>query len=260
MAKATLSQDSPAARRPIEKDPELLARLNAMEPEELLAWAYETHGDRAGLITSFQDTGCVMVDMASRVAPDLRVMTIDTWRLHPETYRLIESVERRYGVEVERFEPDPDTVRNMIDRHGEYLFFDSKAKQEYCCQVRKVEPNVRALQTVDVWITGLRRDHSEGRQETPKASYIQGEWGLIIKLAPLAEWDDKRVWDYIRERNVPYNALYDQGYTSIGCIICSTPTLPWENKRAGRWRWFNEANQDDDKECGIHANTGGAGI
>lgn len=230
-----------------------------MQPEDMLAWAFEHHGARAGIITSFQDTGCVMIEMASRVAPGLRVMTIDTLRLHAETYALMAEIEQRYGVRIERFDPDPDKLNKMVQRHGEYLFFDSKAKQEFCCQVRKVEPNVRALRTVDVWITGLRRDHSESRQSVPKAEYVDGEWGKILKLAPLAEWDGKQVRDYMLARDIPYNKLYDQGYTSIGCMICSTPTLPWEDKRAGRWRWFNGLD-DAAKECGIHNNTGGAGI
>ena len=238
-------------------DTKLIDELNAMEPEALLAWAFETHGDRAGIITSFQDTGCAMIDMASRVAPGLRVLTIDTLRLHSETYALIEEIEARYGIEVERFTPDPGDLQQMVNQHGMYLFFDSKPKQEFCCQVRKVEPNVRALRTVDVWITGLRRDHSDFRSDTSKASLIQQEWGLIIKLAPLAEWDSERVVEYNELHNVPKNPLYAQGYTSIGCAVCTTPTLPWEDKRAGRWRWFNSIS-DDDKECGIH--TEGSGI
>lgn len=243
----------------ITPDAALLEELRAMTPEQMLAWSVEHHGDRAGIITSFQDTGCVMVDMASRVAPGLRVMTIDTCRLHPETYQLMQEIESRYGITIEHFKPDPERLKKMIQRHGEYLFFDSKAKQEYCCQIRKVEPNVRALRTVDVWVTGLRRDHSESRQAVPKAEYIDGEWGKILKLAPLADWDAQQVRQYMAKHDVPINKLYDQGYTSIGCVICSTPTMPWEDKRAGRWRWFNALN-DDAKECGIHTNTGGGGI
>ena len=213
-------------------DPQLIDKLNAMEPEALLAWAFESHGDRAGIITSFQDTGCAMIDMAHRVAPGLRVLTIDTLRLHTETYALIDEVEARYGIEVERFTPDPDLLKKMINQHGMYLFFDSKPKQEFCCQVRKVGPNLRALRTVDVWITGLRRDHSDTRSETPKASIVEQEWGSIIKLAPLADWDGERVLEYTEAHNVPKNPLYAQGYTSIGCAVCSTPTLPGEDKRA----------------------------
>jgi len=243
----------------VSEDTRLLEELNRMEPEELLRWAYETHGERAGIITSFQNTGTVMVDMAHRAAPGLRVLTVDTWRLPPETYELMDQVEKRYGIEIERFEPERERVDAMVERHGEYLFFDSKSKQEFCCQVRKVEPNVRALETVDVWITGLRRDQSEGRSETSKANYVPVSWGTILKLAPLANWSEGEVWDYIRQNDVPYNVLYDQGYRSIGCKICSTPVLPHEPARAGRWRWFNNLDQDE-KECGIHTNTMGGGI
>lgn len=222
-------------------------------PERLLQWARAEYGDRAGIITSFQDTGNAMVDMAQRVAPGTRVLTVDTLRLHPETYALMEQMERRYGITVERFTPDLERVGRMTKQHGEYLFFDTKAKQEYCCEVRKVGPIRRALSTLDVWFTGLRRDQSAFRQATPKVSWVkQPDGRRILKIAPLADWTQEDVDAYVRKNNVPKNALYDQGYTSIGCVICTTPTLPGEDKRAGRWRWFNQINAGDKKECGIH--------
>ena len=242
------------------QDPALLEELNAMPAEDLIRWAWENFGDRVGIITSFQDTGCVMIDIASRVAPGMRVLTIDTLRLHPETYTLMNEIESKYNVEIEHYKPDTDRLKGMIAQHGEFLFFDSKAKQEYCCQIRKVEPNIRALQTIDVWITGLRQDHSESRSDTPKAQYVENEWNTLLKLAPLVDWDSAQMKTYSDEHEVPHNALYDQGYTSIGCHTCSTPTLPHESKRAGRWRWFNSMNPDGDKECGIHTNTSGDGI
>ncbi len=241
----------------VNSDRDLLAELNAMDPEGLLRWAFENHGERAGIVTSFQDTGCVMIDMAGRVAPGLRVLTIDSLRLPQETYDLIVEIETRYGIRVERFVPDAARIRRMVAQHGEFLFFDTKAKQEYCCTIRKVEPNIEALRTLDVWITGLRRDHSDTRGATPKAVIIEQEWGPILKLAPLADWDGERVREYTRANDVPYNKLYDKGYTSIGCVVCTTPTLPHEDPRAGRWRWFNHI-EGNDKECGIH--TQGSGI
>jgi phosphoadenosine phosphosulfate reductase len=244
---------------------EHIERVNAMPPEEMLKWAFEEYGQRAAIVTSFQDTGCVMIDMAHRAGVQPRVITIDTLRLPQETYDLMDQIEERYGVTVERFKPDPDRVEKMIDRHGEYLFFDSKEKQEYCCRIRKVESNDRALATLDVWFTGLRRDQSKGRQETEKARYVRAPEDpdrRILKVSPLADWDRDRVWDYIRVFGVPYNKLYDQGYTSLGCVICTTPTRPGEDARAGRWRWFNAKNAamnaDADKECGIHVE--GSGI
>lgn len=237
---------------------ELFEELRGIDaPEDLFKWAHETHGDRAGIITSFQDTGCVMIDIMRKVAPGMRVMTVDTLRLHEETYALMDEIEAKYGIEIERFTPDPAKIRQMIAQHGEFLFFDSKPKQEYCCKLRKVEPNQKALETVDVWFTGLRRDHSEARMNTPKVQLVVVNGRKIIKIAPLADWDQAAMDRYINEHQVPRSALYDMGYTSIGCAICTTPTLPWEPKRAGRWRWFNYL-ETDDKECGIHI--GGSGI
>lgn len=235
-----------------------LQALNAMEPRDLVAWAFSNHGERAAIITSFQTTGCVMINMAAEMGFKPRVLTVDTLRLHHETYNLIERVERRYALKVERFQPERSQVQRMVSQHGEYLFFDSREKQEYCCKIRKVEPNKRALATVDVWITGLRRDQSGFRKGVQKAAYIEDEGRQLLKLAPLAEWTEADLWEYIQERDIPYNALYDQGYATIGCVICTTPVKPGEDKRAGRWRWFNQLDEEHHKECGIHI--GGSGI
>ena len=238
-------------------DKSLHQSLNAMRPEELFAWALAEHGARAGIVTSFQDTGCVMINMMSRTAPGLRVITVDTLRLPEETYALLDEIEERYPLKVERFAPVPERLAKMVGQHGEYLFFDSKAKQEHCCAIRKTEPNDRALETLDVWFTGLRRDQSESRADTPKAQVIMRNGRKILKLAPLADWTKAQVDAHIAEYDVPENKLYAMGYTSIGCKICSTPTRPGEDIRAGRWRWFNYL-EEDDKECGIH--DGGSGI
>lgn len=235
-----------------------LEALEAMSPEALLEWAVTHHGERTALFTSFQETGCTLIDMAARNHLALRIVTVDTLRLHPETYALMAEIETRYGVSIEHFGPDPDKLERMIKQHGEYLFFDSKEKQEHCCYLRKVEPNNRALETVDVWITGLRRDQSEFRAGTPKASWVNRDGRTLLKLCPLADWTEEQVLAYNREHKTPRNPLYDQGYTSIGCIICSTPIRPGEDKRAGRWRWFNQSHEGDKKECGIHI--GGSGI
>lgn len=235
----------------------LYEELNGKTPEELFRWALQKHGNRAGIVTSFQDTGCVMIDIMRRVAPGLRVITVDTLRLPQETYELMDAIEAKYGIHIERFTPDPARLSKMIAQHGEFLFFDSKEKQEYCCKIRKVEPNDRVLDTLDVWFTGLRRDHSEFRMETPKLQLINRGGHAILKIAPLADWDKERIDTYSAEHGVPRNALYDKGYTSIGCVICTTPTLPHEPARAGRWRWFNYLDKDV-KECGIHV--AGSGI
>lgn len=235
-----------------------LQQLEELGPEDLLAWAWEEHGARAGIITSFQKTGCVILDMARRAAPEMRVLTVDTLRLHPETYAFMDRLEAHYGIEIERFQPDTEAVKQMVDQHGEYLFFDSKPKQELCCRVRKVDPNQRALETLDVWFTGLRWDQSRFRASLPKVSTIEQEGRPIIKAAPLIHWTEEEVEAYIRENGVPCNPLYGQGYTTIGCTICTTPAQPGEDKRAGRWRWFNQYEQGAKKECGLHIH--GSGI
>jgi phosphoadenylyl-sulfate reductase (thioredoxin) len=236
-----------------------LEQLKALSPEELLGWAYREKGPRTAIMTSFQKTGCVMIDMAYRkgAAEGIRVVTVDTLRLHDETYDLIKKIESRYGIEVETYRPHQEKVRQMVEQHGEYLFFDSKEKQEHCCHLRKVEPNNVALESLDIWITGLRKDQSNSRKSTEKAEKVIRGGREILKLSPLADWSEKQVDQYIKENDVPYNALYDQGYASIGCVICTTPIQPGEDKRAGRWRWFNQMGEEK-KECGIHI--GGSGI
>jgi len=236
---------------------ELYEELRDKGPEDLFRWALEHHAGRSAIITSFQDTGCVMIDLMQKVAPGIRVLTVDTLRLPQETYDVMDQIEAKYGITIERFTPDPVRLDRMVRQHGEFLFFDTKDKQEYCCKIRKVEPNDRALETVDVWFTGLRRDQSELRGETPKVQLINRGGRKILKVCPLAEWDKAMVDAHAAEHAVPMNALYNKGYTSIGCVICTTPTLPHEPKRAGRWRWFNYLDKDD-KECGIHV--GGSGI
>lgn len=231
-----------------------LERLETKPESELLKWVFTKYGDRAAIGTSLQLTGSVLIDMTSKLGIPFRVFTLDTLRLHPESYALIETFEKRYGITIERFTPDPVKLEKMVKQHGEYLFFDAKEKQEYCCFIRKVEPNERALATLDAWVTGLRRDQSDERKNTPRASLMTSGGREILKLSPLAHWDEARVRQYIKDNDVPYQKLFDEGYDSIGCIICSTPTRPGEPKRAGRWRWFNAT--DDKKECGIHLDKG----
>ena len=245
------------ASRPSEVD---LERLDRMDAPELVRWAFETYGDRAAIGTSLQLSGAVLVDMAASTGLPFRVFTVDTLRLHPETYAAMDALERRYAIRLERYAPDPAKISRMVRDHGEYLFFDSRAKQEYCCQLRKVEPHARALQTLDVWLTGLRRDQSADRAQTRRAAWLEQDGRKILKLAPLAHWTQEQVRHYVEENNVPYNALYDQGYESIGCVICTTPIRAGEDLRAGRWRWYNILEEASKKECGIHVQGSGSGI
>lgn len=235
--------------------------FDSMSADELLSWASRTFPGRAVINTSFQYTGTAMIHMACTRSLDLRFATIDTLRLHPETYRFIEEIEARYECSIEIIQPDPEEVERMVRRFGEFLFFDSREKQEYCCQVRKLRPNNRLLQSVDCWISGLRLDQSNHRRETARKAEMAPEYGTrrkILKLNPLLDWSEERLRGYVEANDVPLHPLYAQGYPSFGCVICSTPTRSGEPKRAGRWRWFNENNRppdvEDNKECGLHYN------
>lgn len=230
-------------------------RLNAAE---ILRWASEVFPRRAVLATSFQNTGMAMIHMAVEQGMDLRLATFDTLRLHPETYEFMEQVKARYGCELELWQPKPEHVQRMVDRFGEYLFFDSKEKQEHCCDIRKTKPRNEMLKTADCWISGQRWDQSQHRKDTAIKASLIGEYGTrrkILKLNPLVDWSEEQLEEFVRVHDVPTHPLYEQDYPSFGCIICATPIRPGEDKRAGRWRWFNQLDEgDDSKECGLHYN------
>lgn len=216
------------------------------DPESVLRWAYGSF-DRVVIVASFQAESSVLIDMASRVKADLSVLTLDTGRLPQETHDLIDVVRGRYGIEVEVFAPEPDEVRHMVGTHGTNLFYRSAPLRRMCCEVRKSRPLERALRGYDAWVTGLRRTQIATRANTAVIA-ADPEHGGITKIAPLAAWSVEQVWDYIRDRDVPYHSLYDHGYTSIGCAPCTRATQPGEDPRSGRWWW--EAGEV--KECGLH--------
>ena len=230
-----------------------LAHLDGLEADRLLAWAIERYGRRFAVVTSFQAEGMVVLDLARRIDPGVRVLTLDTGRLPEETYEVIEAVRTGLGLEVEVITPDPADVAAMVAGHGPNLFHKDPALRRLCCHVRKVAPLGRALAGVGAWATGLRRDGGPARAGTAKAE-IDDAHGGIVKLNPLADWTRDPVWAYVRSHRLPVNPLYEQGYTSIGCAPCTRPTRPGEDERAGRWWW--EADQD--RECGLHTRLGGA--
>jgi phosphoadenosine phosphosulfate reductase len=230
------------------RETEDLTQRFASEPAEtLLAWALERWGSQLALCTSFQAEGMVILDMAWRIDPNLRVFSVDTGRLPQETYDIIERVRDRYGIEVEVFFPDPRQVGAMVRSHGPNLFYKSVHARMWCCYVRKVEPLRRALKGLEAWVTGLRRDQSANRARIDKIE-LDAEHDGLIKLNPLCDWTSQQVWDFINTYNVPVHQLYEQGYTSIGCAPCTRPTQAGNDARAGRWWW----EQNTLKECGIH--------
>jgi thioredoxin-dependent adenylylsulfate APS reductase len=181
------------------------------------------------------------------MSPEVRVFTVDTGRLPPETYEMIDRVREHYGIDIEVYYPDQNELSQMVTQHGANSFYRSVSLRLFCCEIRKVRPLNRVLQGLEAWITGLRSSQSQTRSTLRKVE-VDREHGDIIKINPLADWTRQQVWDYIHEYDVPYNRLYDQGYTSIGCAPCTRSVIPGEDERAGRWWWENGVP----KECGIH--------
>ena len=209
-----------------------------------MKWAITTHGDSFAIATSFQKEGMVVVDLASRVSPDVRVFTLDTGRLPEETHGMIQTVRERYGITVEVVSPDPAEVERMVSERGRDLFYESVENRRLCCEIRKVRPFERKLRELRAWATGLRREQSETRAEIARVEEIDGR----LRISPLADWSAAQVDRYIEENRVPVHPLYAQGYSSIGCAPCTRAIAPGEDQRAGRWWW----EQAEAKECGLH--------
>lgn len=220
-------------------------RLSA---RETLALAFSTFGrDGVALSSSFSVEDMVLLDLISTIEPRPRVFTLDTGRLPRATHDVMELAEQRYGITVEVHRPDRQMVAEMVSTRGRDLFYESVDNRRYCCFVRKVVPLQRALAGLDAWIVGLRREHSEARGAVSKVA-LDDEHGGLWKFAPLADWTEARVWQYVRDNDVPVNELYARGYRSIGCAPCTRPIGPDQPLRAGRWWW----EDDGSAECGIH--------
>ena len=233
--------------RPPEVTPDALA-AESLDAGDVLELALRALGrDRLAIASSFGAEDVVLIDLLASLEPRPRVFTLDTGRLPQETYDLMDQVRRRYSIDIEVYFPQAEHVEAMVRDKGLNLFYESTENRISCCHVRKVEPLGRALATVDGWITGLRRDQIATRVETAKISHDQ-QHGGIWKVAPLADWSSERVWAYIREHDLPYNALHDRGYPSIGCAPCTRSVEPGEDERAGRWWW----ERPEERECGIH--------
>jgi thioredoxin-dependent adenylylsulfate APS reductase len=230
---------------------EAASRFEHASAEELLAWALETFHPKMAISVAGGVDGLVLMDMAWRIEPRVRVFTLDTGRLPPETYQLFEEIRERYDIAVEFEQPDGGAVSKLVTEHGPNLMYRSLDLRLACCNLRKVEPLKRKLATLDAWVAGLRREQWSSRRNIAKVE-LDREHGGIVKLNPVADWTLERVWDYIREHEVPYHELFDHGYTSIGCAPCTRPVMSGESERAGRWWW----EADTDKECGIHCSVG----
>lgn len=221
----------------VERIDQLVEQWN---PEDLLRWAFVTFGGYVEIASGFGPEGMVLIDIAARVQPEFRIFTLDTDFLFPETYKVMERVEKRYGIRVERLKSDltPDDQEQL---HGPALW---SRDPDACCNLRKVEPLRKKLSQLRAWVTSIRRDQTSAR-----ASALKVEWDAkfhLVKVNPLADWTNAKVWRYIHDHGLPYNPLHDRGYPSIGCTHCTRSVRPGEDSRAGRWAGF------DKTECGLH--------
>jgi phosphoadenosine phosphosulfate reductase len=227
---------------------EIALDLDDQDPQDVVEWALETFNDRIAIVTALQADGMAVLDMAAKIKPDIRVITVDTGRLPVETYDFIEEVRAHYPkTQWDVLFPDNAEVEAMVQRRGVNLFRNSVEERMLCCQIRKVRPLVKALQGIDAWFTGLRRDQWASRAAIKKVELDHDHEG-IVKINALADWEGDEVTAYNEENGVPVHPLYAQGYTSFGCAPCTRPIQLGENERAGRWWWETGAP----KECGIH--------
>jgi len=223
-------------------------QLAGRPADEIVGWGLGTFGDRVALASSFGAEDVVLVDMLVRLGSRPRVFAIDTGRLHEATYEVMDRIRERYNLAIEVYFPRSEAVERLEREKGLYSFRRSLEARHVCCAIRKVEPLKRALSELDAWITGLRREQSVTRTEVRIVDRDEAHGG-IVKINPLAEWTEQQVWHYIRQHDVPYNRLHDEGFPSIGCEPCTRAVKPGEHPRAGRWWW----ESPEHKECGLHA-------
>ncbi len=223
----------------------LEARINAAA---VLLERIQDEFSPATLASSLGAEDMVLTDLIAKHAPGISIFSLDTGRLNPETYDLLAKVQDTYGskVDMKVFYPQADVIQQYVERHGINAFYHSVDLRKSCCGIRKVEPLKRALAGHKAWITGMRR-----QQAVTRANMAVEEFDPdhdLFKFNPLADWTEKEVWEYIRTKDVPYNALHDKHYPSIGCAPCTRAISVGEDVRAGRWWWEDEAG----KECGLH--------
>jgi len=226
---------------------DLSDRFENLTPQDLLRWAVDEFGCSVSMACSFGAEDVALVDMLAKIDRKARIFVLDTGRLHPETYEVMEKCRLRYGIEFETYFPQTTAAENLLRQKGPFSFYNSIEDRKECCFIRKVEPLQRALKGNEAWITGLRRAQAVTRTRLPKVEVDETHNG-IFKLNPLADWTEEMVWEYIRANKVPYNNLHDQGFPSIGCAPCTRAIQVGEDLRAGRWWWENP----EQKECGLH--------
>ncbi len=229
-----------------EKAAEINALLAGSAPEDVLRYFLLDFQGRTALSSSLGPEDQILTEMISHIHPSARIFTLDTGRLFPETYDLMHLTNQRYKTRIEVFFPPAAEVERMVADKGINLFYESIENRKECCHIRKILPLKRALQGLDAWITGLRREQSPTRDEVEVVEW--DEANQIIKVSPLINWSREQVWDYINAKHIPVNPLHQKGFASIGCQPCTRAINENEDERAGRWWWENP----ETKECGLH--------
>jgi len=214
---------------------------------EALQWVSDNLHPQVAKASSFGAEDAVVMDIMLKINPKFRFFTLDTGRLPQETYDIMDILRKKYDISIEVLFPDTKEVENMVRDKGMNLFYESIENRKLCCDIRKVHPMNKMLNTLDGWITGLRRDQTKNRENISIFQLDHGHEG-ILKINPIVDWTWDQIQEYIKKNNLPYNSLLDKGFPSIGCEPCTRAIKPGEDIRAGRWWWEQEGN----KECGLH--------
>jgi phosphoadenosine phosphosulfate reductase len=227
---------------------DIIEAFNSKNLSDFLAFLSEKYGSDAALSTSLSWEDQVLTHEIASQGLKARIFTLDTGRLFPETYSVLEATRERYKINIEVFFPKHEAVEKLVTEKGTSSFYKSIENRKECCFIRKVEPLNRALENTRIWITGLRAEHSENRKNLEAIEIDEAR--NIIKVHPLLNWSLEEVKAHIKKHNIPYNSLHDRNFVSIGCQPCTRAIKEGEDFRAGRWWWEDTSK----KECGLHAN------
>lgn len=225
---------------------QLLHKISRVNMESALRLLLKEFPNRVVFSTSFSEEDQVITHLLIQNLLPVSIFTLDTGRLFPETYSLWSGTNQKYGIKIKAYYPDEELLQEYVNTKGPNAFYESVSNRKECCAIRKVEPLKRALEGKEVWITGLRAEHSSERENHKIIEWDKSN--NIIKYNPLLNWTTVEVKEFIRENNLSYNSLHDKGFVSIGCAPCTRAIQPGEVYRAGRWWWENDAK----KECGLH--------
>jgi len=225
-------------------------KLEDADARQILQYFLGQYRGKIAFASSMGAEDQVIAQMIAGIDKAAKIFTLDTGRMFPETYDLIEKTNARYKIKIQLYFPEREQVEKMVNEKGINLFYESIENRKQCCHIRKIVPLKRALADMEVWISGLRRSQSVTRKDVKMVEWDEGNG--LIKVNPLIDWSETQIWDYIKAHNIPYHALHDKGFPSIGCQPCTRAIEPGDDVRAGRWWW----ELPEGKECGLHVKEG----